>query len=296
MNHGGSIVREEMLIAPSGPRSPVALGLEASEATQHILRLLESSYLGFQDSMEGVWHENGKEWIMQDKEFKLVDPSQSPKTRDSMRPQEPRLLALQFSDARTALAHVKGRNGEDTVLSLLRITSQIGQADNSAFYNGWRIIRSVSQQYPDANDPARSVYADIEKCIDQYYAVEHGGGRADVDKARAVFHPSASLLTVGIAPVHEPATTWAAPSGSLLEIPLKAYMEGAQAQIPHNDESRKYDQVLGLHVLPCRSVAAVSLRVGNGTCSSVYHDHLLLGKQKNCWLILSKVFSVHGWH
>jgi hypothetical protein len=50
-------------------RSLLTLGLEASEATQNILRLLESSHLMMMGGgrmmmpMAGVWHERGVRWV-----------------------------------------------------------------------------------------------------------------------------------------------------------------------------------------------------------------------------------------
>jgi hypothetical protein len=357
-----------MMGMPSGPRSPLALGLEASEAAQHILRLLESSYLmmGYSSyGLEGVWHPAGLRWVRRPTDGAWTHlhshgtgdtvhanrPSTTTSTTTTPR-EPPRLLSLQFADAHTALVHVKGIGGEHALLSLLRLTSQMGQADNSALYNGWRIIRSVestlssSSSSPEstatssststatttkaattaATVAAATVYAGIEQLVQMYFQVEHGGGAADAAIAQNLFasDPSTSLLTVGIAaPVmvdndnddnNDPpslATDWSAPAGSLLEIPLATYLHGVRTQTPHGRAAWSRDEIMAIRVLPCQTAAAVELRVGNSSADTVFHDHLLLGKQQppmnhhgdddrssslsSSWKILSKIFSVQKW-
>jgi hypothetical protein len=355
-----------MMGMPSGPRSPLALGLEASEAAQHILRLLESSYLmmGYSSyGLEGVWHPAGIRWVRRPTDGVWTHlhshgtgdtvpanrPSSSTSTTTTVPREPPRLLSLQFADAHTALVHVKGSGGEHALLSLLRLTSQMtGQADNSALYNGWRIIRSVestpslsSSSSPESTSTsstaiattsttattaattaaavaATTVYADIEQLVQMYFQVEHGGGAADAVIAQNLF-ASDPLLTVGIAaPVVvddnddplPPATDWSAPAGSLLEIPLATYLHGVRTQTPHGRAAWSRDEIMAIRVLPCQTAAAVELRVGNGAADTVFHDHLLLGKQplphhhgeddrssssSSSWKILSKIFSVQKW-
>jgi hypothetical protein len=331
-------------------RSPLTLGLEASEATQNILRLLESSHLmmmggsGRMMMMEGVWHERGVRWVPREDDgggwthVHAHDEDNGTPSTNTIRSSTstiplvpPRIWSLQFADARTALAHLQGPNGAHALLSLVRLNSQYGMADNGALYNGWRIIRSVEASSTNTHHPlvaadnstapsSSSSYAEIEALVQTYMNVEHGGGTKDVATARRdLFDPSASLVTIGRSAL--PTTTtpqndaWTAPSGSLLEISLDTYLHGVQNQTPHDMTKRSRDEILAIRILPGipqAAAAAVELRVGNGKGDTVFHDHLLLGKQpvksndndddssgnslsSSSWKILSKIFSVHKW-
>jgi Putative lumazine-binding len=317
--HGGS--GGLMMIQQSGiagPQSRVALGLEASEAAHHLLRLVESSFMmmGYQEEgehRESIWHSNAVKWVLRNgiwcNGFDMEETG-NVSAKNMVVPQEPpRLISLQFSDPRTALVHVTGNGGEHMLLSILRLDSPMGQNAGHS-YNGWRIVRSIvstsssgpSLQQREATPTTTrpNVYAEIEALLQLYFQVEHGGGHADrATAANTLFssHRSTSLLTIGISEMDQPISAWAAPWGSLLEIPLNVYLESVHTQTPHGPKSWSQDEVLSIRVLPCHSAAAVELHVGSAACDRIFHDHLLLGRSNDdgSWKILSKIFSVQKW-
>ena len=54
-----------------------------------------------------------------------------------------------------------------------------------------------------------------------------------------------------------------------------------------------FDRILD--VLPCRTAAAATVQVGNGARTTLFHDHLLLGRTGARWRILSKTFAPRAW-
>jgi hypothetical protein len=105
--------------------------------------------------------------------------------------------------------------------------------------DGWIILREV--QVPSlkslslttenidsatANDEA---IISLHTTLRRYLDVEHGGGESDADTAWGLFASKASLVTVGIDDPSQPPSDWGAPVGSILEVPLKTYLEGVES-------------------------------------------------------------------
>ena len=282
-----------------GPRSPVAVGLAAAEAHQHILRLLESSASPYSESMDGIWHEKGCMFEKKRGEWAArAHQQQEQPAGDAAgaRPPDPLcyILSLNLSDDRTALVKTQSRSGKQSLYSLLRIDG------GGQYYNGWKILRQLCQGDDDSVPSAAPPLAAIQTTLETYFAIEHGGGEADAAYAqRSLFTPTlSSLLTVGIGAADDPpASSWSASAGDLLEIPLETYVDGVRTQtVPHGVESSQHDAVLAVDILPCRTAAAATVLVGNGACSRLFCDHLLLGSDADGeWRILSKTFSVRQW-
>ena len=321
MNHGGGGGLVSMTSMP-GPRTPTQIGFRASETTQHVLRLLESASSPYQDTVQGIWHDNGlifrkenvsngsngSKWVCQ-------KPNGSPtQSQSSMLLGGEYLLSINLSDERTGLIRIQSEaTGKQSFYSILRLDNQ---PPDASYYNGWKIVRAVCQVADDVNDNGGIAssnmnmgesYSEIEKALQTYLSIEHGGGQNDSDRARSLFAEEASLLSVGIDSPPEdgsPVDTspWSEVVGNLLEIPLQTYIDGVYEQSPHDVTSRQYDSILSIEILPCRSVAAATILVGNGACTKIFCDHLLLGRYdgidgtaKENWKVLSKTFSVRNW-
>lgn len=95
-----------------------------------------------------------------------------------------------------------------------------------------------------------------------------------------------------------------APAGALLEVPLRAYLSSVASQSPHAPSSSAHDAILAVDLLPCRSAAALTVRVGNGARNRLFTDHLLMatgpvegeaGGVGGGWRIVSKTFAPRPW-
>ena len=319
MNHGGGSGGLAARTSIPGPRKPTQFGLEASETVQHILRLMESASSPYQDTVHGIWHHDG---LVFKKKNQATDDSTSsswiadkPSVENggsSFQPRNNCLLSINLSDDRTVLVRVQSSTtGMQSFYSILRLDDHRSDA---SYYNGWKILRQVCQVEDDVLggnlDSSTSAttldtsYAEVENVLQKYLSIEHGGGQEDSDLARSLFAKDATLLSVGIDPPPEDGMSvqspWSAVVGDLVEIPLQTYIDGVHGQTPHNATARKYDSILSIDMLPCKSVAAATVLVGNGACTNLFCDHLLLGKSGdsdggNIWKILSKTFSVRKW-
>ena len=273
----------------SGPREPLELGLDATRASQNILRLLESSHgVGSQcaDTLSTVWNPQGLIWHHDQNNGWTASTIGVPPRSST---EAPRLLSLDFSDDRTALAKVQGIDGLYRLVSLLRLdSSKPGPSPN----DGWQLIREVIGAPTKTNHTAITSIANL---LEQYLSIEHGGGAEDARIAQALFAPQASLLTVGTLPLDEPPTDWSAPSGSLLSIDIQTYLQGVASQTPHSLEAKAHDSIVQVNVLPCQTAAAAIVHVGNGAQTNVFVDHLLLGNNNGDWKILSKTFATRKW-
>jgi hypothetical protein len=303
MNHGGAS-GEFLSAAPfpkSGPREALELGLDAARATQNILRLLESSTHGvvYSDALDTIWHSTGKVWARHDDDddkWILQSPIQAQQKRKKTSVQSPpRLEWLNLSDNRTALAKIQGMDGTFSYISMLRLDSPRNSHSMMLANDGWQIVRQVhGNTNGDRNIPTNSIPS-IYQTLEQYLSIEHGGGEEDALRAQDLFAPDASLLAVGTAPLDEAPTDWSAPTGSFLEISFETYIKGVSTQTPHDLECQSHDQIVQVDVLPCRTVAAATVHVGNGAQSLVFVDHLLLGRQDETWKLLSKIFTPRAW-
>ncbi len=184
------------------------------------------------------------------------------------------------------------------------------QVDEALAHDGWQIVREVVGVAPSATpapsrDPHRAGHAaDIElvsEAVRRYLEIEHGGGAEHRRLAQSLFHPECALLAVGEAAPDEPAGAWSAPAGSLLEVPLSAYLETVAAQAAHAAEATKHDAISSIEMLRGGGVACATVRVGNGEMSRVYEDHLLLATVADApgaageWRIISKTFAPRPW-
>ena len=323
MNHGGGGGSGGLAARTSipGPRRPTQFGLEASETVQHILRLMESASSPYQDAVHGIWHRDG---LVFKKKKKGTDDSTSslwiadkPSVENggsSFQPRGSCLLSINLSDERTALVRVQSTStGKQSFYSILRLDDH---RSDPSYYNGWKILRQVceveeedaglggSMESSTSASTLNTSYTEIENALQKYLSIEHGGGQEDSDLARSLFAKEATLLSVGIDPPPEDGMSvqspWSAVVGDLLEIPLQTYIDGVHGQTPHNSTARKHDSILSIDLLPCKSVAAATVLVGNGACTNLFCDHLLLGKSGDSdggsiWKILSKTFSVRNW-
>jgi hypothetical protein len=182
-------------------------------------------------------------------------------------------------------------DGFQRYVSMLRLDPK--KENNAPTIDGWHILREVIGGTSTSQD--HGSIASICHVLQNYLAVEHGGGEEGKRKAQDVFAPQASLLAVGTAsPVDETPSDWSAPSGSLLEIPLDTYLEGVGSQSPHSTASKVHDSIVQVDVLG-EVAAAATVHVGNGAQTTVYVDHLLLGFHANQWKILSKTFTPRVW-
>lgn len=311
---GGDSVHPRRPTTPSGPRvRAAALGLEAAQHTSNILRLLETATTTnttyrVSDAMTSVWHARALSWRWNraGDRWQAVSPfQQQPEEEEADRPESqktptiPRLHAIQFSDNCTALVKCTGYDGVTRYLSLLRLSSSDADVND-----GWRIVRELQAPHDDDDGPAASEsdsLVTLQQTLRSYLKIEHGGGKTDAIQATRLFAPQASLLTVGTmapedAPHHDDDDDcWSAPAGHYLEISLDTYGEGVETQTPHDDTAKTQDAVCHVDVTGVRTAAAV-VRVGNGSRTLVFEDHLLLGRHSSgVWKILSKTFSPQAW-
>jgi hypothetical protein len=303
VGHGNPDLLSTPPETPSGPREYPDLGLVAVKASQNILRLLESSQVGFQYAdFSTVWHPRSLTWRHNGTEWKASTVKEELENqRKSLT--SSRLVSLSVSDERTALAKMIGVDGRQRYVSMLRLdppeeAKQMGMSPMVA-NDGWHIVRELIAG-PAAAIPVvpTEAFASIGQTLQDYLSIEHGGGMKDAKKAEQLFSSQASLLAVGIAPMEEAPTDWSAPSGILLEIPLNTYLGGVESQSPHSTESKQHDAVLHIDVLPCQTAAVAAVHVGNGAQTHMYEDHLLLGRSathSNDWRILSKIFTPKKW-
>lgn len=338
--HGASPIPTQ-----SGPRRPLSIGFEATKHTGNILRLLEASHGSYSfstvDTLSTVWHPKALCWMYGDGRAVLDDDndeyqpkwtSLSPwevlvaqeeerlrqytsknKTTLMMMPQQatstPRLLSLSFSDDRTALVKLRTAEGNVRYLSILRLD------ENTLMNDGWIILREVQVpslkslplnpdlDYSTTGESVTSLHSTLRRYLD----IEHGGGELDADAAWDLFASKASLVSVGMDDPSQHRSDWGAPVGSLLEIPLKTYLQGVESQTPHDTTSTAHDSIVTIDVAcgggnPNTIVAAAAtVRVGNGSQTIVFEDHLLLGREvhndgdNSGWKILSKTFSPQPW-
>lgn len=319
MNHGNPVG----LTSPplqTGPRPPLQLGFDSAKATQNILRLLETSHgsshnvmMMHHNSMTH-WHPTAKRftyntdngWMctsMNDGEYNTTqddDHHHHNTTTKSSCTTIPQLDFLNFSDDRTALAKLRGADGKQRYVSMLRLDPSSPSADNSKnahhavhVNDGWCIVREVvegnnSTTMKRQNDT--SWITTLPSALYDYLSIEHGGGLTDSNKARELFDPEASLTSVGIASLDDPSNDWSSPSGSILNISLNTYLKGVETQTPHGEESKVYDAIVQLDTIASLAAAA-TIHVGNGACDTLFVDHLLLGYHEDRWRILGKVFS-----
>ena len=285
MSHGGDLLS----IAPTkiGPREPLQLGLDAARACPNILRLLELSHsVGSQyaDTLSTAWHPKGLIWRYGTAGW-TATPIHKEQCRSSNRT-APCLLWVSFSDDRTALAKIQGNDGYQRYVSMLRLDSKT----NAPTIDGWQILREV---IGGGTSQKGGTIASIVQALENYLAIEHGGGMEDKQRARELFAPEASLLAVGTSPLNEPASDWSAPSGSLLDISLDTYLEAVATQEPHSANARVNDVIVQVDI--SGEAAAATVHVGNGAQTTVFCDSLLLGYHSNHWKILSKTFSPRPW-
>jgi hypothetical protein len=180
-------------------------------------------------------------------------------------------------------------DGFQRYVSMLRLDSKENQTPTN---DGWHILREVIGG--GTSSQVHGSIASICQVLQNYLAIEHGGGKEDKHKAQDLFAPQASLLVVGTSPLDvEPLSDWSAPSGFLLEISLDTYLEGVASQSPHSTESKANDSIVQVDILG--EAAAATVHVGNGAQTTVFVDHLLLGCHANQWKILSKTFTPRVW-
>lgn len=300
MGHGGNLGGLTKQATLPGPRSPLPIGLPAAEATQNILRLLETASQNLPESLKGIWHgegsvlernHDGSRWCSHEP----VDYFSQNATDSS----PIQICSIRFSDDRTALVETcRGRR--HSCYSLLRLDEDISGA---TYYNGWTIVRQLNQSplssaagtFP--TDPSSSLPA-LHATLQRYLSIEHGGGLKDAEYAdKSLLSPHASLLTVGIGSLDDEPSLWSAPAGSFLEIERATYIDGIRSQSPpHSPAAAQHDAIVAVAVLPCQTAAAATVRVGNGARTFVFEDHLLLGWSESCgWQIQSKTFSAQPW-
>lgn len=271
----------------SGPREPLQLGLDAARASQNILRLLESSHgVGSQyaDTLSTARHPQGLIWRHGTAGW-TATPVLKEQSRSSSK-SAPFLLWVSFSDDRTALAKIQGIDGYQRYVSMLRLDSKT----NTPTIDGWHILREV---IGGVTSQDHGSIASIAQVLENYLAIEHGGGIEDKQKAQELFAPQASLLAAGTSPLDEPASDWSAPLGSLLDISLDTYLQGLASQTPHSANAKVNDVIVQVDILG--EAAAATVHVGNGAQTTVFCDHLLLGHHSNHWKILSKTFTPRPW-
>jgi len=301
ISHAGSQTGDGGVLAAAaeaGPREALRLGLDSARASQNVLRLLESSHGSFSrcaDASSAAWHPSGvrwtrdgsADWARSTHEEQGAPSAPSPTSGAGS---VPRLAWLNFSDDRTALAKLVGGDGLRRYVSLLRLDPDAkargGATQSIPSNDGWCIVREVLQGADDGDRPS---VESVVPALRNYLSIEHGGGATDAARARELFAPGASLVSVGTAPPEERRTDWSAPTGSLLEISLDAYLRGVEDQSPHPDEARAHDRITQLDLMP--SAAAATVHVGNGARTALFVDHLLLGHHEGRWQILSKTFS-----
>jgi hypothetical protein len=302
MNHRGDQMQHHPI--DTGPRHPLTLGMDSARASQNILRLLESSHgtgTGCADTFSSVWHPQGQICRM-DQHWHVMsaqDELQALREGQSrIRPiQAPSLASLELSDDRTALAKIVGTDGLSRYISLLKLDAEPGAASGIVANDGWHILREVVGGKVQGSIRVEE-FSTLSQTLSDYLSVEHGGGPADKQRATDLFAPQSSLTTVGAADPDDPPSEWSAPAGTFLEISLECYLRGVESQTPHGSESQTQDAIVSMDILPCQTAAAATVHVGNGACTNVFVDHLLLGKTNNHddeWCILSKTFAARHW-
>ena len=321
MSHGdGGLLLQAAPPPPTaGPRPPLQLGLDSARATQNILRLLEASHGGYNatDTLATVWHSKGLVWRYNENDDwtagAVLDDERaaSPISSSAAISKPPSLLSLVMSDDRTALAKIQGADGLQRYLSVLRLDDDPSvHPAKPAAHDGWQILREVvssscmnprktSSDGKKKNESSLEAMSKIADTLEQYLAIEHGGGPDTRRQAEKIFAKQACLLAVGTAPLNQAPSDWSSPTGTLLQIPLDIYLQGVESQSPHQDESRLYDAIVQIDVLlPCQTAAFAVVHVGNGSKTMVFVDHLLLGKENKddgIWKILSKTFTPRPW-
>jgi hypothetical protein len=303
MNHGGGGGGGggDSLKPPSvaGPRTGgVEIGLDSATGVHNILRLLESSHGQYAayttaDTLSTVWHPSGKIWRHDEEEgWKVykVGVEELPVAQQICKPS---LLSISMSDNRTALAKIVGSDGLQRYLSLLKL-------DEFKPNDGWIIVREVVSASGTKKNYHTKSLTSVKRTVQDYFAIEHGGGLEDKEAAEKLFDPNASLLTVGSEDHHSKPTAWNAPAGTFLEIPLATYLDGVLSQTTQDFEATLHDDIVSIDVMPCGNAAAATVRVGNGAKTRVFEDHLLLGRsyvrpEWAYWRILSKTFSPQPW-
>jgi hypothetical protein len=314
MTHGGS--SSPKVMATSGPRQFVQVGLEAAQCSNNILRLVESSHgwaASALDTVSTTWHPQGVIWRHDEQvgwtastaraEFEQRTKS-SFGSRNIASIMTPRLLSMTLSDDRTALVKLLGVDGYQRYLTLLRLDPD--EKNNSMIANdGWLILREVVIGGEAAQRTSRSAFGSLNQALQTYLDVEHGGGAVGRAKAEQLFDPRASLIAVGCRPrgfndiegaaSQQHDDDWSAPAGSLLEVSLSTYLDGVESQRPHAPTCRAHDAIVSMDV--CGLAATATVRVGNGAQDQVFDDFLLLGKEETAsdWRILSKAFSPKEW-
>lgn len=317
MNHGGGSDPQSNLPPVSGPRkSHMDLGFSAAKHTGNILRLLESSHGAFfyntVDSLVTVWNSKSQSWTAKNGCWNAVNPIQALKdgestsSQSSSSPTTPRLCSIHFSDDRTALIKMLGHDCNYRYLQLLRIDGDAGAVSSGGMTmlpnDGWVLVQEVvmsSMEHEDMESAASS-WRSLQSAILSYLDIEHGGGAKSHETANLLFHPDSKLQSVGIDDIDAAPTPWTAPVGSLVEIPLSAYLEGVQSQSPHSAEAKSHDAIITIDYSTGSNAAAAVVRVGNGAQTMVFEDHLLFGRNTensaaNEWSILAKTFSSQAW-
>lgn len=319
MGHGSNLFsapNDTATAVSSGPRESLHLGLDSARHTQNILRLLEASHgIGSQyaDTLSTVWHPQGLVWRPNNHDvsggkssswtaipFDAQQQQQAPSVSAA-----PSLSWMTMSDDRTALCKIQGMDGRFRYVSMLRLEPDKNSSSgmhpphhSRAPNDGWHIVRELVGSGSNSSvSNQHDAIVSIHQVLQDYLSIEHGGGRDDCHRAeQVVFAPQASLVSVGIAPMDEPLSDWSAPAGSCLEISLDTYLQSVESQSPHGTESKRHDAIVSVDVLPCQTAASAIVHVGNGACTLLFCDHLLLGKFDNTtWKILSKTFSPRLW-
>jgi hypothetical protein len=320
MNHGGGgdPTRQGNDPPASGPRqSHMNLGFHAAKHTGNILRLLESSHGAFfyntVDSLSTVWHSKSQSWSANNSLSSwsainhiqaLKDGHATPAASSSTA--TPSLCSIHFSDDRTALVKMLGRDGNYRYLQLLRIDGDVVGVISSGGMamipnDGWVLVQEVVMKTEQQDVvSATSSWQSLQSAILTYFDIEHGGGDKSHQAAKALFHPESKLLSVGIDKIDAAPTQWTGPVGSLVEIPLNAYLDGVLSQLPHSAKVKAQDTIITIDYSTGANAAAVVIRVGNGAQTMVFEDHLLFGynmedNTADKWCILAKTFSSQAW-
>jgi hypothetical protein len=295
---------------------------------------------GCADTFSSVWHPQGQIWrrrwnknqqeeqqqcswhvVSAQDELQALREGKSSSAAGAVvvgRPiQAPSLDFLELSDDRTALVKIVGADGLSRYISLLKLDAEPGLASGIVANDGWHILREVVGGNVEGSSSSTTTSLDsgfpsLAKTLGgDYFSMEHGGGGPADHKQRAMDlfssapHQQSSLITVGVADPDDSSSSewWSAPAGTFLGISLEKYLEGVleHQQAPHGPESKTQDAIVSMDILPCQTAAAATVHVGNGACTNVFVNHLLLGKRNDSddeddkWCILSKTFSVRHW-
>jgi hypothetical protein len=294
----------------------------------------EASISAFADMFDSVWHTGGLLWRRQDASLDAASASAPTwfattaadelatlRAQRSMPVCAPALLSMAFGDERTALVKVLGSDGRERFMSLLRVDDL-----DAMTHDGWQIVREVvgpsSAEVvggPLASSHPKGVEGGVEggsassqaallKVLEAYLDIEHGDGPSKAALAASLFAGEhASVLSVGSAEADEPTGVWTAPAGSLHEVSVAQYLEQKATQQAHAPGAAAYDSIGAIDMLPCRTIAAATVHVGNGERSRLSVDHLILaygdwgteGRASDGaageWRILSKTSSPRPW-